>query len=77
MQPAPGGLCREFGDRIVGLARGRVVFDDDAQALTDADIDRIYEQPAQAPAKAETNSATEATMSIVTSAVIAAKPAAR
>lgn len=69
--------AREFGDRIVGLARGRVVFDDDAQALTDADIDRIYEQPAQAPAKAETNSATEATMSIVTSAVIAAKPAAR
>lgn len=40
--------AREFGDRIVGLAQGRVVFDGRPQALTAADIDRIYRQPADA-----------------------------
>ncbi|BEP46134.1 phosphonate ABC transporter ATP-binding protein [Variovorax sp. V15] len=48
--------AREFGDRIVGLAHGRVVFDDRPDTLTEADIERIYApsaepaQPAPAPA---------------------------
>jgi phosphonate transport system ATP-binding protein len=37
--------ARAFGDRIVGLAQGRVVFDGPPDALTAADIDRIYLQP--------------------------------
>ena len=39
--------AREFADRIVGLAQGRVVFDGTPQALGQDDIDRIYlPQPA-------------------------------
>lgn len=34
--------AREFGDRIVGLAHGNLVFDGDASSLTDADLQRIY-----------------------------------
>ncbi|MGF6691843.1 phosphonate transport system ATP-binding protein [Metapseudomonas resinovorans] len=39
--------AREFGDRIVGLAHGRMVFDGAGGDLTDADLQRIY--PGQAP----------------------------
>ncbi len=44
-------LARAFGDRIVGLASGRLVFDGPASALDDAALQRIYhgtvpEQPA-------------------------------
>jgi phosphonate transport system ATP-binding protein len=46
--------AREFGDRIVGLARGRVVFDGLPQALNSAAIDRIYLQPAESQAAAAT-----------------------
>ncbi|HDS1694900.1 MULTISPECIES: phosphonate ABC transporter ATP-binding protein [unclassified Pseudomonas] len=35
-------LARAFGDRIVGLARGRMVFDGPAQTLDDAALQRIY-----------------------------------
>ena len=38
--------AREFGDRIVGLAHGRLVYDGDASSMTDADLQRIY--PGQA-----------------------------
>jgi phosphonate transport system ATP-binding protein len=39
--------AREFADRIVGLAQGRVVFDGAPQAMGPEDIDRIYTpQPA-------------------------------
>lgn len=34
--------AREFGDRIVGLAHGRLVYDGDAASLTEADLQRIY-----------------------------------
>jgi phosphonate transport system ATP-binding protein len=34
--------AREFADRIVGLAQGRVVFDGAPQAMGPDDIDRIY-----------------------------------
>ncbi|MDH4652707.1 MULTISPECIES: phosphonate ABC transporter ATP-binding protein [unclassified Pseudomonas] len=39
--------AREFGDRIVGLAHGRLVFDGDGASLTEADLQRIY--PGHAP----------------------------
>ncbi|MDQ7990751.1 MAG: phosphonate ABC transporter ATP-binding protein [Candidatus Dactylopiibacterium sp.] len=35
--------AREFGDRIVGLAQGRVVFDGVPAQLADADLERIYD----------------------------------
>lgn len=38
--------AREFGDRIVGLAHGRLVYDGDASNMTEADLQRIY--PGQA-----------------------------
>ena len=39
--------AREFADRIVGLAQGRVVFDGPPPSMGDADVDRIYlAQPA-------------------------------
>ena len=34
--------AREFGDRIVGLAHGKMVYDGDASSMTDADLQRIY-----------------------------------
>lgn len=37
-------LAREFGDRIVGLANGRVVFDGSAGELDDSALQRIYQQ---------------------------------
>jgi phosphonate transport system ATP-binding protein len=37
--------AREFADRIVGLAQGRVVFDGAPQAMGPDDIDRIYMPP--------------------------------
>jgi phosphonate transport system ATP-binding protein len=38
--------AREFGDRIVGLAHGRLVYDGDAASMSEADLQRIY--PGQA-----------------------------
>jgi phosphonate transport system ATP-binding protein len=35
-------LARRFADRIVGMAGGRIVFDDRPAALTDRDLERIY-----------------------------------
>jgi len=40
--------AREFADRIVGLAQGRVVFDGAPAAMRQAHIDHIY-QPQQLP----------------------------
>ncbi|WDY55735.1 phosphonate ABC transporter ATP-binding protein [Pseudomonas sp. PSKL.D1] len=37
-------FAREFGDRIVGLAHGRLVYDGDAAGLDDAALQRIYPQ---------------------------------
>ena len=37
--------AREFGDRVVGLAHGNLVFDGKASSMTDADLARIYPQP--------------------------------
>ncbi|WP_442107470.1 phosphonate ABC transporter ATP-binding protein [Pseudomonas sp. NUPR-001] len=37
-------LAREFGDRIVGLAHGRLVFDSRREALNEASLQRIYPQ---------------------------------
>ena len=38
--------AREFGDRIIGLAHGKLVYDGNARDMTDADLQRIY--PGQA-----------------------------
>ncbi|MGH8465940.1 MAG: phosphonate ABC transporter ATP-binding protein [Pseudomonas sp.] len=35
-------FAREFGDRIVGLAHGQMVYDGDADGLDDATLQRIY-----------------------------------
>ncbi|GHD69799.1 phosphonate ABC transporter ATP-binding protein [Jeongeupia chitinilytica] len=46
--------AREFGDRIVGLAHGRLVYDSRNGPLTDADLQRIYPKTdATAPAPHE------------------------
>jgi phosphonate transport system ATP-binding protein len=37
--------AREFGDRVVGLAQGRVVFNGPAHALDSAALDAIYHAP--------------------------------
>ncbi|MDN7142415.1 phosphonate ABC transporter ATP-binding protein [Pseudomonas sp. JQ170] len=37
-------LAREFGDRIVGLAHGRLVFDSQREVLDEACLQRIYPQ---------------------------------
>lgn len=37
-------FAREFGDRIVGLAHGRLVYDGDASGLDDVALQRIYPQ---------------------------------
>jgi phosphonate transport system ATP-binding protein len=42
-------LARRFGERILGLAGGRVVFDGPPEALDAAAIARIYGTPASAP----------------------------
>ncbi|MFJ2486352.1 phosphonate ABC transporter ATP-binding protein [Pseudomonas sp. NPDC087639] len=43
--------AREFGDRVVGLAHGNLVFDGKASSMTDADLARIYPgQPSELPA---------------------------
>jgi phosphonate transport system ATP-binding protein len=34
--------AREFGDRIVGLAHGKLVYDGNAFSMTEADLQRIY-----------------------------------
>lgn len=39
-------LAREFGDRIVGLASGRLVFDGTRDQLDEAALQRIYHNPA-------------------------------
>lgn len=47
-------LAKEFADRIVGIARGGVVFDGPVRALDQAALDRIYRSsklPASVPAK--------------------------
>jgi phosphonate transport system ATP-binding protein len=45
--------AREFGDRIVGLAHGRLVYDGDAASISEADLQRIYPgQAADTPATA-------------------------
>lgn len=44
--------AREFSDRIIGLAHGRLVYDGDGQNMTEADLQRIY--PGQAPQVSET-----------------------
>ncbi|MEX3776576.1 phosphonate ABC transporter ATP-binding protein [Pseudomonas sp. MYb118] len=38
--------AREFGDRIVGLAHGRLVYDGDTAGMTETDLQRIYPGPA-------------------------------
>lgn len=38
-------LAEEFGDRIVGLAHGRLVFDSQHERLDEASLQRIYPQP--------------------------------
>ena len=43
--------AREFADRIVGLAHGRVVFNGAPDTLGDADIARIYQSAPQAAAE--------------------------
>jgi phosphonate transport system ATP-binding protein len=50
-------LARQFGDRIIGLVAGGVVFDGPPAALTAADLARIYNRstlldrrPAASPA---------------------------
>src|SRR5690606_24859582 len=42
--------AREFGDRIVGLARGRMVFDGEPEALDDTALQSIYHAPPVTPA---------------------------
>ena len=41
--------AREFGDRIVGLAHGKMVFDGDGSSMTEADLQRIYPGQATEP----------------------------
>lgn len=38
-------LAEEFGDRIIGLAQGRLVFDSQHEVLDEASLQRIYPQP--------------------------------
>ncbi|MCY1442873.1 Vitamin B12 import ATP-binding protein BtuD [compost metagenome] len=57
--------AREFGDRIVGLAHGRLVFDGDGRNLTEADLQRIY--PGQAVAAGEQPVADRARLRYATS----------
>ncbi|WP_256437635.1 phosphonate ABC transporter ATP-binding protein [Roseococcus sp. SDR] len=44
-------LARKFGERIIGLARGQVVFDGTAAMLDAAAISRIYGTPVTIPEK--------------------------
>jgi len=37
-------LTREYADRVIGLKRGRMVFDGPVQSLTDAAVDAIYQR---------------------------------
>jgi len=51
--------AREFGDRVIALAKGEVVFDDVAEKLDESAIDSIYEGEGKAPdAEVEDPSAT-------------------
>jgi len=45
-------FARRFADRVIGLARGAIVFDGPASALTEAALHRIYEGTGPAPATA-------------------------
>ncbi|MDH4563701.1 phosphonate ABC transporter ATP-binding protein [Pseudomonas sp. BN411] len=56
--------AREFGDRIVGLAHGRLVFDGVGESLTDADLQRIY--PGQAAEAEDLHPANQARMRYAT-----------
>ncbi len=42
-------FARRFADRTYGLSAGRVVFEGDAQALTQAQLDRIYRGASERP----------------------------
>ncbi|MBK5528994.1 phosphonate ABC transporter ATP-binding protein [Pseudomonas sp. TH08] len=56
--------AREFGDRVVGLAHGSLVFDGKASSMTEADLARIYPgQSAQACADVPTPTLTYRTAS--------------
>lgn len=39
-------LARRFGDRIIGLAHGRIVLDAPPEQLSASDLDRLYTSPA-------------------------------
>lgn len=52
------GFARRFADLTYGLCAGRVVFEGDAQALTEAELDRIYRGAGPA-ARPRSASATE------------------
>lgn len=60
--------AREFGDRVVGLAQGRLVFDGAPSALNEAALNAIYHTPAAAPVPT-THLATAAATPAVTSAM--------
>ncbi|WP_134677251.1 MULTISPECIES: phosphonate ABC transporter ATP-binding protein [Pseudomonas] len=42
-------LAREFGDRIIGLAHGRLVYDGSADGLDEPVLQRIYPAPEECP----------------------------
>jgi phosphonate transport system ATP-binding protein len=42
-------LARAYADRVIGIARGEVVFDGPVGALDEAALDRIYRVPAPVP----------------------------
>lgn len=39
-------LCREFADRVIGISRGRKVFDGSVHQLAETDVEAIYGTPA-------------------------------
>ena len=52
--------AREFGDRIVGLAQGKLVYDGTASSMTEDDLQRIYPgQTTQAPSTSATSGRTD------------------
>lgn len=53
--------AREFGDRIIGLSGGELVFDGPGTALDQHHLDRIYASPGHVPPPASQATATAAT----------------
>lgn len=63
-------LAREYADRVVGLAHGRVVFDGSPDALSADVLEMIYDQAPAGVAQATSNAAFPVTPASLTLAII-------